>query len=105
MRCCVYAAVGGVVVIAGAAVAFEMLQGGRSGRRRTRSSRHSQIGTYAQAPALAARRRPSQVRRSIVAQSNGEASNVVAAVYKSRGSQPSPSASPGHGSTAPGGAS
>jgi hypothetical protein len=45
-----------------------------------------------------------QVRHSIVAQSNGEASNVVAAVYESTASQPSPSPSPGHGSTAPSGA-
>ena len=48
-----------------------------------------------------------QVRHTIVAQSNGEASNVVAAVYESTASQSSPSASPspGHGSTGAAGAS
>jgi hypothetical protein len=95
----VYAAVGGVVVIAGAAVAFEMLQGGGPQGPAHQIVTPSQVGTYVQAPALAASMKASQVRRSIVAQSNGEASNVVAAVYESDGSapSPSPSASPGHG--------
>jgi hypothetical protein len=101
----VYAAVGGVVVIAGAAGAFQMLQGGGPSGPVHQILTPARIGTYAQAPALAASMKAAQVRHSIVAQSNGEASNVVAAVYESTASQPSPSPSPGHGRTAPSGAS
>jgi hypothetical protein len=97
----VYAAVGGVVVIAGAAVAFEMLQASAPSGPAHQISTPQRIGSYVQAPALAASMKASQVRRSIVTQSNGEASNVVAAVYESSASQPSPSTSPGHGSTGP----
>jgi hypothetical protein len=97
-----YAAAGGVVVIAGAAVAFELMQGGGPTGPAHQIVTPKQIGSYVQAPALAASMKASQVRRSIVTQSNGEASNVVAAVYESSGSSPSPSPSPGHGSTAPG---
>lgn len=101
-----YAAAGGVVVIAGAAVAFEMLQGGGPSGPAHQILTPARIGTYVQAPALAASMKAAQVRHSIVAQSNGEASNVVAAVYESTASQasPSPSPSPGHGSTGAGGA-
>jgi len=80
-------------------VAFEMLQGSGPSGPVHQIVTPQQIGSYAQAPALAASMKAAQVRRSIVAQSNGEASNVVAAVYESSASQPSPSASPGHGST------
>ena len=96
----VYAAVGGVVVIAGAAVAFEMLQGGGPAGPAHQIVAPQRIGSYAQAPALAASMKAAQVRRSIVTQSNGEASNVVAAVYESSASQPS-----SHSSTGPGGSS
>jgi hypothetical protein len=92
-------------VIAGAAVAFEMLQGGGPVGPAHQILTPARIGTYAQAPALAASMKAAQVRHTIVAQSNGEASNVVAAVYESTASQPSPSPSPGHGSTGPAGAS
>jgi hypothetical protein len=97
-------AAGGVVVIAGAAVAFEMPHPRLPAGPVHQIVTPTRIGTYAQAPALAASMKAAQVRRSIVAQSNGEASNVVAAVYESTASQPSASPSPGHGSTAPGGA-
>ena len=57
------------------------------------------IGGYAQAPALAASMQAPQVRRTIVTQSNGEAHNVVFAVYEggatASSASPSPSASAG----------
>jgi hypothetical protein len=100
----VYAAVGGVVVIAGAAVAFELLQGSGPSGPVHQIVTPQAIGSYVQAPALAASMKAAQVRRSIVTQSNGEASNVVAAVYESSASQPGPSgsASPAPNSTGPG---
>jgi hypothetical protein len=65
------------------------------------------IGGYAQAPALAASMQAPQVRRTIVTQSNGEAHNVVFAVYEggatSSSASPSPSASAG-GAGSPAGA-
>jgi hypothetical protein len=101
----VYAAVGGVLVIAGAAVAFETLHGGTPAGPVHQIVTPQRIGSYAQAPALAASMKAAQVRRTIVTQSNGEARNVVAAVYEGTASQPSASPSPGRpaaSSTAPG---
>ena len=92
-----YAAVGGVLVIAGAAVTFEALHGGTPPGPAHQIVTPQRIGSYAQAPALAATVRAAQVRRAIVTQSNGEASNVVAAVYESTVSQPSASPSPAAG--------
>jgi hypothetical protein len=77
-----------VIVIAGAAVAFEMLKGGAPAGPAHQIATPQQIGGYVQAPALAASMKATQVRRTIVSQSNGEASNVVAAVYESAASQP-----------------
>jgi hypothetical protein len=92
--------VGGVVLIAGAAAAFEILNAGAPAGPSHHIATPQKIGPYVQAPALAASMKAAQVRRTIVSQSNGEASHVVAAVYESTASQPAA----GH-STGPAGSS
>ncbi|MGH3275226.1 MAG: hypothetical protein ACRDNZ_12995 [Streptosporangiaceae bacterium] len=83
-----YAAAGlAVIVIAGTATVVAIQGGGPAGPMHQIVT-PQQIGGYAQAPALAASMKATQVRHSIVAQSNGEASNVVAAVYESGAAQP-----------------
>jgi hypothetical protein len=92
----VYAISAGVAIIAGTALVLELLP--HNGPAHTISA-PQQLGPYTQEPALAKTMKAAQLRSSIVAQSDGEASHVVAAVYETAGATPggaaaSPSATP-----------
>jgi hypothetical protein len=67
-------------VVAVSALAFEFLPSG-SGPVHVIST-PERLGAYTQAPALAKSMRAAQLRENIVAQSSGEASHVVDAVYE-----------------------
>jgi hypothetical protein len=71
----------GVGVVAVAGTAFELMPSGGGGPVHVIAT-PQQIGRYVQAPALAASMSATKLRNTIVSQSNGEASHVVAAVYQ-----------------------
>jgi hypothetical protein len=80
-----------VASFAAAAAAFELLPGG-SGPAHVITT-PQRLGSYVQAPALAATMHATQLLSNIVSQSSGEASHVAAVVYQSNagsGGQASP---------------
>jgi hypothetical protein len=86
----VYAISGAVAIVAGGALVLELLPSNGPVHQIATPER---IGTYAQAPALAQSMKAASVRRGIVSESGGEASNVVAVVYQSSTSPVVPGAS------------
>jgi hypothetical protein len=72
--------IAGVGLVAAAGAAFELLPGGTAPRHLI--STPQRLGSYTQAPALAAGMQAAQLRNSIVKQGKGEASHVVDAVYQ-----------------------
>jgi hypothetical protein len=87
-----YLAGGAAVAAAGIAAAVVVLLPGSSGPAHVITT-PQRLGSYVQAPALAASMHAAQLRSGIVAQSSGEASHVAAVVYQSNsgpGGQGSP---------------
>jgi hypothetical protein len=72
--------VAGVGVVVVGAAAFELLPAG--GGPAHVIATPQRVSSYTQAPALAASMKAAQLRNSIMSQSSGEASHVVAAVYE-----------------------
>jgi hypothetical protein len=94
----VYAISGAVAVIAGGALVLELLPSGGPAHQLVTPQR---IGAYAQAPALAESMKAAALRSSIVSQSSGEASHVVAVVYQSSSSPVVPGAGGAAGASGP----
>jgi hypothetical protein len=71
----------GVGVVAVAGTAFELMPSGGGGPVHVIAT-PQQIGSYVQAPALAASMSATKLRNTMVSESSGEASHVVATVYE-----------------------
>jgi len=76
-----YLLAGGAGVVVVAAVGFELLPSGGGGPAHVIST-PQRLGNWVQAPALASSMNATELRKSIVAQSGGDASHVAAVVYQ-----------------------
>ncbi|HEY5016833.1 MAG TPA: hypothetical protein VIJ82_29095 [Streptosporangiaceae bacterium] len=81
----------GAVVVAAGAAAFELMPASARGPVHVIVTPQA-LGSYTQAPALAASMKAAQLRNSIMSQGSGEASHVVAAVYEDSASPAASSA-------------
>jgi hypothetical protein len=81
----------GAAVVAAGAAAFELMPASPGGPVHAIVIPQV-LGSYTQAPALAASMKAAQLRNSIMSQSSGEASHVVAAVYEDSASPAASSA-------------